>query len=310
MILNNRFERIVFSLCPIELNEFYLSGNVYIPSISHCVGTDKLIGQYYGEAICYDYRLEESYVEKLSLVSCLLRSYIVLDDFLKDNRINNHISLLIQKWLENIRNEINESLLIINKKTHYLWNKYIKIYEDSYNNFNANDLYTSIINKCGLIFIIFEIEEISIDQKSRMNKKIMQDFLFCLQLLDDFQDMEEDLISPKNHNIFLSPNPVHYYELIYSNRYLIHNPLFNLIIKNLSKYLDYENPIIFKYISNSINWLKDRKLIGIPETGIVFSDNIEEFEFNILNYTTLFKLNENEYDYSEIKAENIHTIIS
>jgi hypothetical protein len=308
MKYNNCFEEELFELCPIELRKLYLQESSHIPSIYHCVGTNKLIGEFYGRAICNGMHLKASYQKIISSISCLLRSYIVLDDFIKDYFAEENIKNQIFVWLENIKNRILLILDTVSNKSLFLWNQYLQIYEDAYTKFDQHALYNNIIDKCGLIFLIFEIEEVKKSSVCEKIKKIMKDFLFSLQLLDDFQDMEEDILSPKNHNIYLCQNSPQYHELICKNRHIFHNKLFEYTKSYLSIHLCEKNPIIHKYILNSVKWLESNKIGYYPKQMIDFPKNIELFEFRVNNMLDMFDRDNYKYDFSKIRAENIHTI--
>ncbi|MDR3245149.1 MAG: hypothetical protein LBT50_01800 [Prevotellaceae bacterium] len=306
--MNNIIEKELYALCPDEIRELYHSNLCAIPSIYHCVGTGKLLGEFYGKAICHGLNKSKQFNDNVALTSCLTRTYIVLDDFLKDYYVEASIKIHIKNWLRIIQDKILSLLNCISQKSLLLWNQYLKIYEEAYWYFDKNDLYKSINNKCGLLFLFFDIEEIAIIRESLCTKKSMSDFLFCLQLLDDFQDMEEDMLSPMNHNIFLCQNKTKYHKLISNNRHIIHNQLFEYIKNILLKYSSCDNPIITKYISNSIQWLESKKIDYCSKHKIAFASNIECFEFRAEQILDIIDANYS-YDFSEIRAENIHTIV-
>lgn len=288
---------------------------VVIPSMYHCAGTDKLIGQYYGKAIfedilCDDKQLEE----KISLLGVILRAYIVVDDFIKDNNITVKNDHVLQKWLENMQNYSIDLIGQLNDSPRTIWDSYFHEYGNAYYNFDSFDIFNNIIKKCFLIFIPFSLEIISSYRRSEYTYDFMKNYLFALQLLDDFQDMEEDNIAPKNHNIFLSCIDSSQINIVIANKIQVAPSLLFFIKKNLMKYTKtIESKTILTFIKKNIKWIENQlSKFDSDHHRIAIKGDFSEFNFknlmpNFLDAIPRIEVNKF-MSCSEIRAENMHTV--
>ena len=209
----------------------------YGPTLEHCIGKGKLLGEYYGDALCEIFKIRNSKINNdISELSMLMRSYIVIDDFLKDSNLKNNYNEFYINWLSNIEQKIIFFVSLYHQSPNELWLKYLKIYKDSYLFFDKNNMFKSIINKCNFIFLPFDLNPFINFDTSKI-KEIIEKYLFSLQLIDDFHDMEDDVQAPKNHNLYLAKIPNNFYKYIINCRPFFLKPLLNYIIDNLN-YID------------------------------------------------------------------------
>ena len=147
------YEESLASLLPSDIPSKF--NGVSFPSLSHCVGTNKLIGDLYGTAIVEECGLRTDDVEpELSELSCLLRAYIVIDDFVKDHRINIQQYASLSWVLGNIKERCIKLISIFTPDASLFWDKCYSVYEEIYERFNTCAIYDSIVHKCYLILAV------------------------------------------------------------------------------------------------------------------------------------------------------------
>ena len=283
-----------------------------LPNLYHCVGTDKLGGAFYGKAIIEECGIQETKTEPgLSELCCLLRAFIVIDDFAKDRGINIQGQPSLGQCLKNIQERCIELISSLAPDAPSLWAKYHQIYERTYCEFDATSLYESVINKCCLMFLPFELNPIAETERCQITHNAMKDYLFALQLMDDFQDMEEDLLAPKNHNLFvvgLEPSSA---SLVISSRCLIVRPLLAYVERNLVVILGRLNGATATgFIEHSLMWIRKKKraLLDLPNVDI-FRGSFSEytFEWRSLLAVPDSLRGDQVPDLQDIRAENMHT---
>jgi len=310
----NNYQKILLQLSPKQPLPKKIK-TISLPTLYHCIGNDKLIGQYYGEAIFEDIMLnnEKEMKRKLSILGVMLRAYIVIDDFMKDHKLLKHNKYLTE-WLDNIKDYLVDILNELCVMPNDLWSKYNNEYNAAYYNFNASNIFLSIIKKCYLIYIPFSLNIVKSKARSEKTFLFMKKYLFALQLLDDFQDMEEDINSPKNHNIFLSNIKTQYIETIIANKALLVPSLLFYIKRNLIEMLqDVRSNIIATFIHHNLKWIDSQllntsygvQIIHIDSPFITFDFNniLPEFMDNILKNDNTPKKK-----FFNIRAENLHTV--
>lgn len=172
------------------------------PSYNQCVGTDKLFGEYYANIISQYFQL--NYLsEELNDLSINVRTYVVIDDFLKDNDIN-------CKELNLVKGQIEDSCLDSYKNLcddyKSIWEYVKNRSENSFKRFqNLKPIY-SIFSKNYFVMIPLLIDAIKYNQELKQKfssfKKFNKIYLFILQIIDDFEDFEKDYNLSSNHNYF------------------------------------------------------------------------------------------------------------
>ncbi|TSA24628.1 hypothetical protein D4R71_06760 [bacterium] len=287
-----------------------------IPNISHCTGEKKLLGENYGVALSEIFDISDSnIISKISELSILMRSYVVLDDFIRDNLYeNDDIYQTIKENIIVLEKNIISNLNVILPNGESVWRKYLKIYNNTYLNYFSYSPFCATINKCNMILIPFEIIT-SLKPNEEISKyiKVISYYLFGLQLLDDFKDMDEDLVSKNNHNLFLSGLTSNNCRLIIDNRINILLPLLKYILYNFN----YINSIVLKngilkdYITGGIHWLTNK----ISKYKVICPSNfIFDGYFEYYNKTVIFKcINSTNFEkchcskkFDDISAEIIH----
>jgi len=287
-----------------------------IPNISHCIGEKKLLGENYGNALSEIFDISDNYIiSKISDLSILMRSFVVLDDFVRDNLYS----------YDNKYKTIKENIIVIEKKIisilktvlpqgESVWRKYLKIYNDTYLNYFSYSPFYATINKCNMILIPFEIISYLKPNKDISKiKKVITYYLFGLQLLDDFKDMDEDITSKNNHNLFVSGLALNNCRLLIRNRSYILLPLLEYIIHNFN----YINSIIKQdcmlknYLIGGIHWLTNKIIkYDINCTNKFKLDGFfEHYDRNtIFKYvnSTNFNKCSSFSNLEDISAENIH----
>lgn len=176
-----------------------------LPSMEHCCGKDKLLGEFYGLAISeacgiIDYGVTRTLTE----ISILMRAYVVLDDFIKDHKPVIRTRDLVQELLVKLQDSIVSMVETLGDDGNTIWNNYLAIYENAYADYLSTSPYIATMNKCSFLFLPFDLTVIRQARRSSSHLKTgVSNYLFSLQLLDDFHDMEEDLNAPRNQNLFI-----------------------------------------------------------------------------------------------------------
>ena len=285
-----------------------------IPSISHSVGTNKLLGERLGLAIYEECGLTDKKILKdFTVIGGLLRSFIVIDDFAKDHNISIENCPELNQWLNSIKLATISYLQPYCPSASSLWKRYEEEYHEAYYSFSATKLFESVIKKCHLIFLIFELSPICDNIKSKTLQGVLEKYLFSLQCMDDFHDMEEDLIAPRNHNIFSISIPHQLIEKVITRR----APLARLLLPYIKQELecllvDIDSSTAQDYIRHSIEWIIDRyKILKISDESIsVFYKPLKTFTFTkAFVKNDLLKFEAEDLPQGiEIRAEVVHTL--
>lgn len=288
-----------------------------LPNLEHCIGKDRLLGEYYGQALSESLHLMNmNHFKNLNELCVLLRSFIVLDDYLKDKQYSLANEDYIITWLRNIKSRINE--LINELGGHFsLWGKYFKEYEQAYNFFNPSDCFNYTHRKCSFVFLPFELPIfIANEEHKSIIINFIKYFLFSLQLIDDFKDMEEDIISHKNHNLYLSKLTKPYSKKIIIIKSILLMPLLDYIRNNISKVHTntLSSNVLSVFYENCMDWLNiNTKKFSNFQSDIKFKNSFENWEpFNEKTTNDLFN-RFNKYDFGgynidSISAESIHSL--
>lgn len=287
-----------------------------IPKREHCSGTHKLLGSNLGRALAELFKYDNTeFTTSLSEVCCLMRAYIVLDDFLKDNYVSTTTKNIILALLSDLSKEAQHILRYINNNDSEIWDKYLLRMNQGYYNFNFEKPYKSVIEKCSMVILlplelIQNSENLSIVKYTR---KYLSTFLFCLQLLDDFHDMEEDCLSPRNQNLFVGSISEGKRSLLFKGRAALLGPLLSLIQNNLNiaYKLIFSGTLLEKYHQNSIAWICNKQEnYNLKKNNDLFPDYFTDFSINnsfICRNESILK-DTRQIDISDIKAESMHTI--
>jgi len=301
-----------------RLEELYPSKRIPldIPSFDHCIGTDKLLGEYYGQALTESLLLlDDDNCHILNKLCLFLRAYVVIDDCLKDKPVRKNLLPLISHWLKNVEDEIIHLITKLGGKAE-LWEDYYKIYQRAYYSYDFSDPFQSTMNKCSFIFLPFDLPIFKKDGANpSLIKNFFECFLFSLQLLDDFKDMHEDRFSPRNHNLYIAKLTDKFTNLIVNHKVHLLPSILNLIKINLMKLnrIAVSN-IMSIFCKKSLMWIKtyslqlqsERKIdsyfSSFENWKILDDSNIDEIK------SILFRSKEISFNMDQISAESMHTL--
>lgn len=257
-----------------------------VPSIDHCVGSGKLLGEEYGPAIADACGIRNSlYVEVLTILSSLMRTYIVLDDFMRDSGITPPASNRITKIIDRTGGEIRSLIASLGENSDLLWREYLDRYENACLRFSSLDIFDAVQDKCSFVFLPFEFRALRQSQNVQATKKAVRKYLFALQLLDDFHDVSEDQCNVVNHNLFLLQTNKDEWRFVTANRVLIAPLLLDYIAAQLEKAIQAlpAGSIIQSRMLLSYWWLlATRARFNCPNlchASAVFPNTFEDFRF-------------------------------
>jgi len=295
-----------FPIIPQELNELIISGK--LPSYNHCIGRGKLLGEYFGTSLCEELGIKSLYIKDIISHSAIaLRMYIVLDDYCKDSRLNiNSILSYNEKLLEyvmstlyQIDNNIEQKLI-----------QYHELYKQSYLKCTNIGLFDSVMRKCMMIFLFYDIEYINEYGSLEDNKYFIEDYLFSLQLLDDFCDIEEDIIND-NENIFFKSNIFECVNDISKYKYILVRHMLMIIYETLIEhYGKVKSNTCKNFMKYAYDWLSCNSLLcsRLPYCEYCNHD-IRKVQFYGIDLSDAIKSHSNVIDhscYSNIRAESMH----
>jgi hypothetical protein len=178
--------------------------NKSLPTIAHCLGKSRLLGQFYAAAIVELLQLKpEIHVEIFHELCILLRTYVVIDDFLRDRASTEAAQKAsLAKWLANLKLQIEGRLKIFNF-AELNFEQYLADIDSAYEQADGLSDMQLVAEKCKLVFLPLSKEFFTSSEKSVTDvRKTIGEYLFLLQLVDDFADIEEDALSSINHNTF------------------------------------------------------------------------------------------------------------
>lgn len=260
-----------------------------ITSIRQCIGTNRLWGANLGLAAYIDLKTTIIPKEIFLDLAILSRTYLVLDDHLKDEYLNEQTIQYCTEWLTNVSDGIKD----IYKKLDEDFNNYLSLvetgnitYKNRVHRNNVVDVYRSSIDK-SLIFFVPTRTNYYKNNSDYYEQRIsfLEDFFFCCQLLDDYFDIEEDINKKTNHNIFLENLPKEYWQVLLTNRTDLLISLLWLLKNNFVTSTTKENVadnIVFEhYFKASTYWIdnKIRESKGVIIQSVA-EQNFQDFLFN------------------------------
>jgi len=299
------------SLVPDTLPEAL--GGHPLPSLEHCVGVHRLLGEDYGLAISEALEVEDgSFTHRLTVLCSLMRAYVVLDDYLRDHGMTLGESSEIQRFLTRIARESQRLIRRLEGKDTSLWECYMDRYREGNESFASHPPFLAVREKCSFVFLPFEISAIQADTRATGLKELVATYLFALQLMDDFHDVDEDRQNAVNQNLFLlQTDPARWNELS-ENR----GALAPLAIGYVSAELGgvptaHVGSVFRKYVHGSQRWLHDIA-VELPAVSplaqkAVFPDGFSRFS---LRFSELKGVEQKDIDQAvveSIRAENMHS---
>ena len=253
------------------------------PLISQCVGTKRLWGAALGNAFAFDVNSinQQAVYEQIAFYS---RAYLVIQDYIMDEEISKKKYDMSKKYLETLSNTVAELIESIggdSKEFHSQaqagWNAF-HLRQNAEAGF---DVLQNAKDKTKVFFNPYGLTSIPLDKQIRKNRMhFLNNFFDVCQILDDYQDMEEDVNKHINHNLFLFSKSKIQQEHISQNkkRFAAH------VIKNCAKIIKSissttgNNPIFCYYHRHAQDWLaimkNDLRKIGLVESQeIIWSDD-------------------------------------
>jgi hypothetical protein len=181
-----------------------------LPPFDHCIGTNRFLGTLYGLYIREWSTIQDDFVwEQITKLSMYLRIVVVLDDFARDNEVNHNDLELIHNLCDlslRFANEVITSIISPSQESMILLPRAEQNTELAYNNvfLNHPPSYNLVVEKCSLVRV--PIQVVSILDKHfpiELMDHIVSSYLFSLQCLDDYYDIQEDYNGRINSNLFI-----------------------------------------------------------------------------------------------------------
>ncbi|MEX1014342.1 MAG: hypothetical protein WDZ80_04245 [Candidatus Paceibacterota bacterium] len=253
------------------------------PSLSQCIGNKRMWSYRLGNAFYID---SNSLIDRycLEMIASLSRSYLVIDDFLKDENLNDKIIEIGENWL----NAISDKIIGFINKVGGDENEFKEQIKRTNLAYKARDsdntnLVKNSIEKCEIFFNPYKLKSISIDGSIRDNRiRFLDKYFTACQLLDDFHDIEEDLHKKINHNLLTETIDNEGRSMILKNKEKFAWAILTLIRSELNQEYevlkDRDNKVFNHYLNFSIAWLKN--IIGYFD----YSDTNEIGVYNLLDF--------------------------
>lgn len=232
------------------------------PSLSQCIGTKRLWSSLLGKAFYID-SCKSMDIVCLEKIAYLSRTYLVIDDYIKDEEIDPLDREFCQQWLLNIglcirryikklggdEKEFIEQLAFCDKAFNERQSKSVK------------DVLNNAIDKCKIFFNPYKLISIYLKTEVRGKRIIyLESFFKICQALDDFCDIEEDSKKKVNQNIFMHQisNSDHLH-LLRVRPYIAPTLLRSaqLLLNKFNSFIEGDNNIVFStYHLHALKWLK------------------------------------------------------
>ena len=288
-----------------------------IPNARQMVGTNRLWGGMLGLAFGYDQNDAQS-AEDFIDIAALSRAILVLDDFLDDEYVMEDTRKLATNWSNSIETylfdifdrvglEQQQFVSLRNRAAQEMSNRRVANYTYS--------MFQSSIEKCLIFFNPYRLESDLIHHSvltARLN--FLAHFFFACQLLDDFQDLDEDRSKKTNHNVFLCGKSYDEMMKVCDQRmrwlpFLISALRHNLLRKEVISGTD-ESPIMLQYHENATYFLDkvfvtNTDIVDEHSTALNFETMFGEGGIDITKYSSKFSICESWKPY--IRPEFLQT---
>lgn len=185
-------------------NDIDLDGVIFYERlIEQCRGTNKLLGTDYGEIFKDSFILNAGQNKFLNEICVLMRSYIVIDDIVIDGNFSNSYPLSVIKpkiSLEIIEREIQKRIHKLNCDA-TVWRYCRDRYRAGQECFRAREPFESVYEKCFLLDLPFRLNFKIRSKNINSVRVFIKNYLFALQLLDDWADFFEDIVAKHSNNL-------------------------------------------------------------------------------------------------------------
>jgi hypothetical protein len=241
-----------------------------------------------------------------------MRTVIVLDDFVRDAGIGLASSQVI-RGAERAAALKCQDLIRALGGAGDLWGRYWERYTNTHELFGSLPAFEAVSGKCSLVFLPFDLPLFRRHPGGSAAKKAISDYLFALQLLDDFADLAEDQRQTVNQNLFLLRVPEERWQELTERRAVFAAPLLAYIIQELSRTdVSGVGGRIRQRFGASIRWLSAlaRRLDSAPGvcTSSVFPEDFRRFAFvadPVLECALISR--DSDRALTHIRAEGMHT---
>lgn len=188
----------------VHRDEFPFTEDFYVNLVNHCIGRNRLLGEYYGSLFSELYDLDKIESKIVTQLCINLRSYIVIDDYMTDQNIiwfeDQHYHFF-SEWLGEIEEHICLIIRALDSNS-MIWRKYKEEYNIGRVKFDARKPHEAVTQKCCFLLLPFELfAEKTPRFSADCCQKFIKDYLFALQLLDDWADFDEDLGARNGNNL-------------------------------------------------------------------------------------------------------------
>jgi hypothetical protein len=187
-----------------------------IPTPEHQRGRGKLLGELYGEFLRESFPESFRHFNDLDEFLVVLRTYIVLDDYVFDNFCSSSTEAALRSDCTAALDRC-KAILERNHLDPQLIDDSLRIIESGKRYFSLVSPINSVLEKCWFVFTPLLLVPADAPNKMQVDR-FLKEYLALLQITDDFQDIAEDRASPQNHNLFdtsqtlraLSPSQVQF----------------------------------------------------------------------------------------------------
>lgn len=271
-----KIEKKLSQLLPVEFRS-----TKGIPSLKHCIGVERILGTYMPDILIESLGVRNpKHIEPLIYLVTLLRSYIVLDDFIRDTpSIDSSVRNIITIGVDNIEKECKILITTLGSDSS-IFDDYLKTVEYTYLNFEKIETKEAIINKCLLIFLVFKLPIYTNKHEVAHLEDGLKRLLFSLQLMDDIVDIEEDQVSNINHNIYTSGLSSTEIDKVISSRFFILIHSIKTYESTLNVLLESKSKTLAAQIKKSLAYIKEKKGRYGLENKNAISPSIEQWSPN------------------------------
>ena len=249
--------------------------NWNIPSLRQCVGTNRLWGAMLGLALHDDLGKQSPSLQDLVDIAVMSRTILVLDDFLDDESTTGEPQRYCSIWLD----ALLEQMVALYSKLGEDFFEFDLMRKRGHLAFMARqdrnaevDLFTSSIEKC---LIFFNPYRLSIAKHYiRLYEKrlvFLENMFFACQLLDDFQDLEEDFEKPTNQNLFYYRNSTSDCVIVRSHKAYLARSIIRCVLNNLKSQQVFEGvreSRVMEYYFRAALWYLNEKDSALMIYGI------------------------------------------
>ncbi|MEJ7623810.1 MAG: hypothetical protein WKF34_07435 [Pyrinomonadaceae bacterium] len=213
-------------------------------------------------------------------LSSLARAWLIIDDYIRDTELNAKARGVVHELLQRIEAEVLTTGPYLEPNFSRFWKRRKLIQENTYRQSDFTDFYSYKINKCSLVFLCLDLPAIRSAKNYSLFSRCLHHYFFALQLIDDFQDMQEDFRSRRNDNLFVARTTHESFRCVSDRRVIILRALVPYIIENLV-YLKTMGGIYGKYYEQAKSYLESKLPLSVPHFPELFPKRFRDYCFDI-----------------------------